>query len=159
MPVITDVNISSIFRCTRGQHSRGQQFLDRLFSPPGAHFSAHFFLVGFPFARLPWPNPAGVGLGSARVVSWGRVQSSKRRPYPLDSTTCISLHCTRINHSRTCFLHFSAKANKYRSRKQNMFFNTLARFFSRVTKKCCHLESLTTPANRAALRLGLGLGM
>ena len=141
------------FDCTRDQH-----FLNfRLFSPGCLLLGV--LLPRRAFSRSPARTPARDGLGRARVVSWGRVQSSKRRPYPLDSTTCISLHCTRINHSPTCFLHFSAKANKYRSRKQNMFFNTLARFFSRVTKKCCHLESLTTPANRAALRLGLGLGM
>ena len=73
------------FDCTRGQ-----DFPDfRRFSPECPlliallHRRASF--------RSPDRTPATGGLGRARVVSWGRAQSSKRRPYPLDGTALISL--------------------------------------------------------------------
>ena len=68
------------------------------YSRLGIHFSARFFLAGLPLARLTGPPPGG-GLGRARVVSWGRAQSSKRSSFPVDGTALESLHYSCQNHA------------------------------------------------------------
>ena len=65
------------FDCTRGQYF--PDFWD--FSPGCPLLGA--LLSRRASSRSPDRTPAGGGLGRARVVSWGRAQSSKRRPYPL----------------------------------------------------------------------------
>ena len=80
-----------MFGCTRGQNSIAREAsISSIFgvSRQGVHFSARFFLVRLPLARLTGTPPGA----AASVVSLGRVQSSKSRPYPLDGTALISLH-------------------------------------------------------------------
>lgn len=92
----------SIVGHTRGQHSIAREILGRTraqhsiareasissifgVSRPGVHVSARFFFVSFPLARLTRPPP-GAASATARVVSWGRVERSKRSPYHQDGT-------------------------------------------------------------------------
>ena len=77
------------FDCTRGQHL--PDF--RGFSPGCPLLGA--LLPRRASSRSPVRTPAGGGLGRARIVSWGRAQSPKRRPYPLNGTAFISLNYPR----------------------------------------------------------------
>ena len=74
------------FDCTRGQYF--PDFWD--FSPGCPLLGA--LLSRRASSRSPDRTPAGGGRVRARVTSWGRAQSSKRSPYPLDGTALISLH-------------------------------------------------------------------
>ena len=84
------INVSRISRCTRGQHSNIREAsisptLD--VSCPGVHFSARFFLVALPLARLTKPPP---GAASAEPASsrggMRKVRNAGPIPYPLRST-------------------------------------------------------------------------
>ena len=79
-------NISTIFGCTKGQHFP----YFRGFSPGCPLLGALLPRRASP--RSPDWTPVGNSLARASIFGWGRAQSSKRRPYPLDGTALISLH-------------------------------------------------------------------
>ena len=94
LPAVCDALRSGV----RPVLSRGQHFPDFRGFSPGCPLRGAL-LSRRASSRSPDLTPAGGGPGRARVVSWGRAQSSKRSSFPVDGTALKSLHYSCQNHA------------------------------------------------------------